>query len=152
MAVEPLHEAATVEIEPGDADGDHTNGHQIRLEAESTITVTVTSEDGSRTTSYQVQVSKPPCLAGLSEERLSEVSFVGGSVSDLEACARSLDVDALYHQLDGVWTVRFLFPDLPEFLSRPFHNRFATGLLPGEGLIAKRQRVPIPAPETPSSK
>ena len=152
VAVEALHEAATVEIEPGDADGDHTNGHQIILEAESTITIAVTSEDGSRTTNYQVQVSKPPCLEGLSEERLSEVSFVGGSVSDLAACARSLDVDALYHQLDGVWTARFLFPDLPEFLSRPFHNRFATGLLPGEGLIAKRQRVPIPAPGTPSSK
>ena len=152
VAVEALHEAATVEIEPGDADGDHTNGHQIILEAESTITITVTSEDGSRTTNYQVQVSKPPCLEGLSEERLSEVSFVGGSVSDLEACARSLNVDALYHQLDGVWTARFLFPDLPEFLSRSFHNRFATGLLPGEGLIAKRQRIPIPAPGTPSSK
>ena len=152
VAVEALHEAATVEIEPGDADGDHTNGHQIILEAESTITIAVTSEDGSRTTNYQVQVSKPPCLEGLSEERLSEVSFVGGSVSDLEACARRLNVDALYHQLDGVWTARFLFPDLPEFLSRPFHNRFATGLLPGEGLIAKRQGVPIPAPGTPSSK
>ncbi len=132
-------EAATVIIEPSDTDGDTENGQQVSLDAETTITITVTSEDGSRTTTYRVQISKPPCLEGLSEERLSEVSFVGGSVSELEACARSANVSALYHHRNGVWTALFLFPDLPEFLSRPFRTRFPEELPPGERLVAHRQ-------------
>ena len=130
---------ATVAIEPVDADGDPENGHQVTLQAETAITITVTSADGSRTTSYVVQVSKPPCLDGLTDDRLSEVTFAGGSVSELEACARRFDVSALYHRLDAVWIALFLSPDLPEFLSQPFHNRFPDGLPPGELLIANRE-------------
>ena len=40
-------EAATVMIEPADADGDPENGHQVTLGAETAITVTVMSADGS---------------------------------------------------------------------------------------------------------
>ena len=149
---EATQEGANVVIEPSDADGDPENGHQVSLDAETTITITVTSEEGTRTTNYGVQVSKPPCLEGLSEERLSEVSFVGGSVSELEACARSANVNVLYHHRNGVWTALFLFPELPEFLSRPFRARFQEDLPPGELLIANRQSVPITAPGTPSSK
>ncbi len=127
-------ESAMVAITPTDADGDPENGHQVSLEAETAISITVTSEDGSRTTTYLVDVSKPPCLGGLTNERLSEVTFVGGSVSELEACARSLDVSALYHHAGGVWTAFFL--DAPEFLSRPFRTRFAEGLPPGAALVA----------------
>ncbi len=145
VTVEASQEAATVAIEPVDADGDLENGNQVNLGAETTITIRVRSEDGSRTTTYQVQVSKPLCLGGLSDERLSEVTFVGGSVSDLEACARSLDVSAFYHHRDGVWRALFVVPDLPEFLSQPFRNRFLQGLVPGEPLIAHRQMaVPVP--------
>ena len=109
----------------------------------------MTSGDGSRTTTYRVLVSRPSCLDGLTEESLSEVSFVGGSVSELETCAQSLDLSAFYHQLDGVWTAFFL--DAPEFLSRPFRDRFAAGLSPGETLIAKRQPVAAVAPAMPDS-
>ena len=130
---------ATVEISPADADNDPDNGYQVSLEAETTITIEVTSLDGSRTTTYQVQVNKSPCLEGLSVERLSEVSFFGGSVSELEACARSLDVSAIHHNRNGVWTALFLLPDLPQFLSQPFHTRFPEGLPPSELLIATRQ-------------
>ena len=151
VAAVATQEAAKVMIEPADADGDPENGHQVTLESETTITVMVTSADGSRMKSYVIQVSKPPCLEGLKDEGLSEVRFAGGTVSDLEACARSLDVDALYHRLDGVWTALFLSADLPEFLSRPFGTRFPEGLPPGEALIANRQIVVVTTPGTPES-
>ena len=144
-------EAAKVMIEPADADGDPENGHQVTLESETTITVIVTSADGSRMKSYVIQVSKPPCLEGLKDEGLSEVTFAGGTVSDLEACARSLDVDALSHRPDGVWTALFLSAHLPEFVNRPFGTRFPEGLAPGETLIARRQMVVVTTPETPDS-
>ena len=130
-------EGASVTIEPGDADGEPETGHQVSLEAETTITVTVASRDRNRTAIYRIHVSKPPCLEGLTEARLSEVIFVGGSVSELEACAQSLDVDALYHHRDGVWAG--FFPEAPEFLSHAFRNRFAAGLPVSEPLIARRQ-------------
>ncbi len=151
VTVEASQEAATVAIEPVDADGDLENGNQVNLGAETTITIAVTSEDGSRTTTYRVQISKPTCLEGLSEARLSQVSFVGGSVSDLEACARSANVNALYHLRDGTWTALFLFPDLPEFLSQPFRNRFLQGLVPGEPLIAHRQMAVLVPRGRPNS-
>ena len=138
-------------IEPADADGDPENDHQVSLATETTITVTVTSRDGSRTKTYVVQVSKPPCLSGLTEERVSEVTFAGGSVSELEACARSFDVSTLYHHREGVWTALFLVPDVPAFLSRPFRTRFLEGLPPGELLVVKRQVAVGTAPGTPSS-
>ncbi len=145
-------EAATVEIEPVDADGDPDNEHQVRLDAETMLSITVTSEDSSRTKNYRAQVSKPPSLEGLTEERLSEVRFIGGSVSELQACARSVGVSALYHHRNGIRTALFLILELPEFLSRPFQNRFPEGLPTGERLIAYRQNVPLTATGTPSPK
>ena len=143
VAAVATQETAKVMIEPADADGDPENGHQVTLGSETAITVTVTSADGSRTKAYVVQVSKPPCLSGLTEERLSEVAFAGGSISELEACARSLNVTAFYHYADAVWTAFFL--DAPEFLSQSFGNRFAEGLPPDISLIAKREPAPIAA-------
>ena len=143
VAAVATQETAKVMIEPADADGDPENGHQVTLGSETAITVTVTSADGSRTKAYVVQVSKPPCLSGLAEDLLSEVTFVGGSVSELEACARSFDVSAFYHYADGVWTAFFL--DAPEFLRQSFGNLFAEGLPPDTSLIAKREPTPIAA-------
>ena len=151
VIAEATQETATVEIEPGNAGSDPETGHQVALETETTITVTVTSNDGSRTTTYRVLVTKPPCLGGLGEERLSEVSFIGGSVSELEACARSVDVSALYHNRDGVWTALFFSPHLPDFLSRPFRSRFREGLAPGTPLIAHRQNAVAATPGVPNS-
>jgi len=50
----PVYEAATVEIAPGDADGDPENGHQVAIEDGLAINVTVTSEDDDRTQVYTV--------------------------------------------------------------------------------------------------
>ena len=56
VAVQP---DATIVIAPDDADGNARNGRQVLLDG-SEITVTVTSEDGSRTRTYRVQIEIVP--------------------------------------------------------------------------------------------
>ena len=75
VAAEAEQDEARVLIEPEDIDADLENGHQVELGAETEISITVTSSDGSRTKTYRVLVEKPPCLTGLTTERLSEVTF-----------------------------------------------------------------------------
>ena len=125
-------EAATVVIAPTDADAE--NGHQVALAAETEIVVTVTSGDGSRTKPYQVFVEKLPCLIGLSAERLSEVTFVGGSVDDLDRCAREQNVAAFFYWTGQSWLL--FAPDAPDFLSREFRDNFHDGVPPGASFIA----------------
>ena len=127
-------EAAKVMIEPADADGDPENGHQVTLGAETEITITVTSGDGSRIKSYRIRVEKPPCLPGLSAERLSEVTFVGGSVDDLDRCAREQSVAAFFYWTGQSWLL--FAPDAPIFLSRQFRDNFHDGVPPGTSFIA----------------
>ena len=137
-------EAATVVIEPTDTDEDAENGHQVALGAETEITITVTSSDGSRVKSYRVLVEKPPCLTGLTgltgltTERLSEVTFVGGSVEDLDRCASEQGVAAFFYWTGDSWLL--YAPDAPEFLSHQFNQHFPDGLPPGAQLIAKVER------------
>ena len=127
-------EAATVVIVPADADGDAENGHQITLNAETEISVTVTSSDGSRTKSYRVRVAQPPCLTGLTAERLSEVTFIGGSLDELGRCAREREVAAFFHWTEVSWLL--YAPDAPAFLSRQFNQHFEGGIPAGAPLIA----------------
>ena len=127
-------EAATVVITPSDADGDPENGHQANLEAETAISITVTSEDGSRTTTYRVLVSKAACLDGLGNERLSEVTFVGGSLDDLGHCARELGVVAFFYWTGESWLL--YAPDAPEYLSRQFRSNLEAGIPVGASFIA----------------
>ena len=123
-------EAATVVIEPTDIDGDTENGHQVALEAETAITITVTSSDGSRKRSYQVLVEKPPCLTRLTaDQRLSEVTFVGGSVNELDRCASELGLAAFFHWTGESWLL--YAPDAPAFLNRPFRDSFINGVPAG---------------------
>ena len=138
VVAKATQEQATLAVVPEDADDNLENGHQVNLETETAVTVTVTSADSSRSKAYRVLVSKPPCLEGLALQRLSQVAFVGGSVDELETCARSLNVDALYHHRDGAWTALFLAEGLPAFLSQPFRTRFAEGLSFGKLLTAVR--------------
>ncbi len=130
VEAEPAHSKAVVEIQPDDIDVDPQNGHQAAVLDGLDIVISVTSEDGSRTREYRVEIRR--CLSGLSEDRLSTAQFAGGSVSELIACASSLDVNALYHFRDGVWVAYFL--DGPDFLNQPFRNRFADGV-PGAALL-----------------
>ena len=98
----------------------------------------MTSSDGSRVKSYRILVEKPPCLTGLSTERLSEVTFVGGSVEDLDHCASEQGVAAFFYWTGDSWLL--YAPDAPEFLSRQFNQHFPDGLPPGAPLIAKVER------------
>ena len=144
VIAQAMQETATVMIEPADADGVLENGHQVRLEAETEIVISVVSSDGSRTKSYRVLVEQPPCLSGLTAERLSQVTFIGGGVGELVSCARSLEVSAFYHYRDESWAAFFI--DGPEFINRFFRNRFPSGLTEGASLIAKRQPNSSSAP------
>ena len=134
VAAIATQEAATVVIAPADADGDAENGHQVALGAETEISITVTSSDGSRTKSYRVRAEQPPCLTGLTAERLSEVTFVGGSLDDLSRCAREQGVVAFFYRTGVSWLL--YAPAAPAFLSRPFHNHFNNGVPAGARLIA----------------
>ena len=133
-------EAATVVITPTDSDGDAENGHQVALGAETEISISVTSSDGSRVKSYRILVEKPPCLTGLTgltgltTERLSEVTFVGGSVEDLDHCASEQGVAAFFYWTGDSWLL--YAPDAPEFLSKHFNQHFSDGVPAGAPLIA----------------
>ena len=81
-----------------------------------------------------------PCLSDLADAGLSDVTFSGGSLNELAACVRSLEVNALYHQAPSGWTA--FFPDAPAFLSEPFRDRFRYGLSTGQALVAKRGTDP----------
>ena len=140
-------EDAKVAILPGDIDANPENGHQAKVEDGSQLKVMVTSPDGSRTREYTVDLKQ--CLSGLNGHSFGPVHFMGGSLSDLEACARDLSYSAIDHDLDGVWTALFL--GAPEFLNQPFRNRFANGIAAGEGLIGRRVLASASTDNAPAS-
>ncbi len=62
------------------------------------------------------------------------VVYEGGGVGQLEACARSLHVSALYVLDEGAFVSYIL--GAPEFVNRPFHELFPHGLPPLTPLVA----------------
>ena len=131
-------------------DGDDANGHQVALQDLGEITVTVTSQDGSRTEVYRVRFPEtgwdpardpwPHCLRGAVSAGFSLVVYEGGSVDELEACARSADITALYALSEGVYVSYIL--GAPEFVTQPFRDLFADGLPPMTPLVARSERQP----------
>ena len=77
------------------------------------------------------------CLRGLTPGRFSLVTYEGGSVDDLDACARSKSVVAVYVWSDGAYVSYIL--GAPEFVNRAFRDNFPAGLAPVTPLIAKRE-------------
>ena len=146
----PMQQGATVAIEPASPDGETSDDRRLTLNGPTEITITVTSADRSRSRVYRVQVSREQCLTGLSDSRLSRVSFSGGSVDELLVCARSLGVGAVFHHHDGDWVAYFL--NGPEFINQGFRNRFGDGLPAGETLIAKRESASIAASAAPGEE
>ena len=67
----------------------------------------------------------PECLRGDIAAGFSLVVYEGGSVDELEACARSLDVTALYTLSEGEF-VSYILGAL-EFVNQPFRDLFAGG-------------------------
>ena len=78
----------------------------------------------------------PDCLRGEIVEGFNLVLYEGGSVGDLEACAQSLDLDALYTLHEGAY-VSYI-PGAPDFVNEAFVALFAESIAPVTPLIAKR--------------
>ena len=145
VTASPAQVDATVTITPHDADADPENGHQVAIGGDLTIAITVVSKDKSRTRSYVVRLREPAsvaaaaaanCLRGLSDERISTVSYVGGSVRQLGACAREDNVAALFFWDGRIW--RLDAPDGPDLLNRSFQRHFAEGLPVDTSLVGSR--------------
>ena len=141
-----VQDDATVAIELSRAGAD-TDGRQAAASGGVTVIVTVTSADGSRTRTYRVTIGDPAdCMVGLTESRFNSVTYEGGSVPDLEACAVHLGVEALYALIDERYVS--LIVGAPEFVNRSFAERFPEGVPAGASMIAKRSLPePDPAPE-----
>ena len=133
-----------------DADGNEANGHQVALQDLGEISVTVTSADGSRKKVYRVRFPEagwdpardpwPHCLRGDIAAGFSLVVYEGGSVDELEACAQSRDVAALYALSEGEFVSYIL--GAPDFVNQPFRDLFAGGLPPMTPLVAKSEGQP----------
>ncbi len=125
VQAEAMQRRTTVVIEPPDAD-EAVDGHQVALDDTGEVTVTVTSADGSRTRVYRVGLAETQCLRGAVTEGFSLLVYEGGSVDDLDACARSRAVVALYALHEGVYVA--YIPDAPESVNSPFRELFAGGV------------------------
>ena len=131
-----MQRRTAVAIDPPDADGDDTNGHQVALAGAEAVTLTVTSADASRTKVYRVRLPEarwdaardpwPHCLRGAVSEGFSLVVYAGGSVEELVGCAESRAIVALYVLHGGVYVPYIL--GAPDFVNREFSELFAGGL------------------------
>ena len=78
----------------------------------------------------------PACVQGEIVVGFSLVIYEGGSVDDLAACARSLDITALYTLNDGAFVSHIV--GAPEFVNRSFAGLFPDGLPVATPLVVKR--------------
>ena len=78
--------------------------------------------------------SWPDCLRGEIATGFSLVVYGGGSVEELEACARSMGITALYTLNDGVFVSYII--GAPEFVSRDFREQFPEGVSAITPLVA----------------
>ena len=83
----------------------------------------------------------PHCLRGDVATGFSLVVYEGGRVEELEACAQSRDVAAVYALADGEWVSYIL--GAPEFVNRSFVELFTEGLAPITPLVAKSDGPPV---------
>ena len=77
----------------------------------------------------------PDCLRGAIATGFSLVVYEGGSVEDLDSCAQSSNVAAVYALVDGEYVPYIL--GAPEFVNRSFVELFRDGLAPVTALIAR---------------
>ena len=82
----------------------------------------------------------PACLRGAVVAGFSLVVYEGGSVDELEACARSRDVTALYALSEGEFVSYIL--GAPDFVTQPFRDLFADGLPLMTPLVARNEGQP----------
>ena len=77
----------------------------------------------------------PLCLRGTIAEGFSLVLYEGGSIEDLDACAKEAGLAALYVVDDGVWVSYIL--GAPEFVNARFRELFTDGLPGATPLVGK---------------
>ena len=82
----------------------------------------------------------PECLRGAVSAGFSLVVYEGGSVDELEACAQSMDVTALYTLSEGEFVSYIL--GAPDFVNQPFRDLFADGLPLMTPLVARSEGPP----------
>ena len=82
----------------------------------------------------------PQCLRGDIAAGFSLVVYEGGSVEELEACAQSRDVTALYTLSEGEFVSYIL--GAPDFVNQPFRDLFAGGLPLMTPLVARSEGQP----------
>ena len=82
----------------------------------------------------------PECLRGDIAAGFSLVVYEGGSVEELEACARSADITALYALSEGEFVSYIL--GAPAFVTQPFRDLFADGVPLMTPLVARSEGQP----------
>ncbi len=82
----------------------------------------------------------PECLRGPVAAGFSLVVYEGGGVDELEACAQSRDVAALYALSEGEFVSYIL--GAPDFVTQPFRDLFADGLPLMTPLVARSEGPP----------
>ena len=82
----------------------------------------------------------PECLRDDIAAGFSLVVYEGGSVDELEACARSRDVSAVYALVEGEYVSYIL--GARAFVTQPFRDLFADGLPLMTPLVARSQGQP----------
>ena len=82
----------------------------------------------------------PQCLRGAVAAGFSLVVYEGGSVDELEGCAQSRDVAALYALSEGEFVSYIL--GAPDFVTQPFRDLFADGLPLMTPLVARSEGPP----------
>ena len=87
-----------------------------------------------------VQQPWPECLRGDVAAGFSLVVYEGGGVDELEACARSADITALYALSEGEFVSYIL--GAPAFVNQPFRDVFAGGLPLMSPLVARSEGPP----------
>ena len=132
VAAEAAQRGATVAIAPADA-GEATDGHQLALDGLEEITVTVTSADESRTKVYRVRFGQeqaagpaPDCLRGAVGIGFSLLVYEGGSVEELEACAQSRHITAVYALAGGEYVSYII--GAPAFANQSFRELYTDGV------------------------
>ena len=83
----------------------------------------------------------PECLRGTIATGFSLVISEGGSVDDLEACAKDQGVTAVYTLDKGEWGSYIL--GAPDFVNREFRELFADGLPAATPLVARSEGPPL---------
>ena len=151
VGAEAAQRGATVAIDPADADED-AEGHQLAITDGAEIMVTVTSSDGSRRKVYRVMLGEAgpsaSCLRGAVIAGFSLVTYEGGSVEELETCAQSRNVTALYAIEAGEY-VSYV-TGAPDLVNARFRGLFAGGVPALTPLLTRSAGPASAAPDAPA--